>query len=533
MVQELRAALYGRVSTEEQVEGYSLDAQRRAFQALVEGRGWTVFQEYLEEGRSAHTDDVRKRPMFKRAVDDAIAGKYDVLVVHKIDRFSRKLRITLEYFERLGKAGVGFVSIQNEMDYSTPTGKFMLVMQGGLAELYSDNLSEETKKGLAERKAQGLYCGPLSFGAMKSENGVPVPDPDSYPGLSLAFEMAAEGKTDGEVAQALNTKGYRTVGTRGSRPLAKHSVRGMLTNRFYLGELPDGNGGWTQGKHESFIDQDQWDRVQAARQRNRTSTHSSRPNGKRTWSLTGLTFCWQCKGHVHSQYVYKGQPRLGCYNRQQGRGCEQKSANSSVYEVQLEAYLAAFHVPEDYQERILDYHRKLEAAYDDAEQMRAVLEARLRRLRELYEWGDCTKAEYETRKADILKQLEAIAPTLDKLAQFLSDVPAAWEVATQEQRNKLARTLFDEVWVKPRPELEPFFQLNYQESEKIIEGGASRRVELPVELFCARVKGDIDMRAESYVKRTLPGLCKSLVCTWSASVSPVDCSRSNIVYRIT
>ena len=131
MVQGLKAAVYARVSSEEQVEGYSLDAQRRAFRALVEGRGWTVFHEYLEEGRSAHTDDIRKRPVFKQAIDDALAGRYDVLVVHKIDRFSRKLRVTLEYFEKLGKAGVGFVSIQNEIDYSTPTGKFMLVMQGG------------------------------------------------------------------------------------------------------------------------------------------------------------------------------------------------------------------------------------------------------------------------------------------------------------------------------------------------------------------------------------------------------------------
>ena len=116
MVQGLRAAVYARVSSEEQVEGYSLDAQRRAFRTLVEGRGWTVFREYLEEGRSAHTDDIRKRPVFKQAIDDALAGRYDVLVVHKIDRFSRKLRVTLEYFEKLGKAGVGFVSIQNEID---------------------------------------------------------------------------------------------------------------------------------------------------------------------------------------------------------------------------------------------------------------------------------------------------------------------------------------------------------------------------------------------------------------------------------
>ena len=48
----MRAALYARVSTEEQVEGYSIDAQRRAFQALVEARRWTPYREYIEEGKS-------------------------------------------------------------------------------------------------------------------------------------------------------------------------------------------------------------------------------------------------------------------------------------------------------------------------------------------------------------------------------------------------------------------------------------------------------------------------------------------------
>ncbi len=93
---QMRAALYARVSSDEQVEGYSLDAQRRAFQTLIQGRGWSAYQEYLEEGKSAHNDDIRKRPKFKEAMEDALAGHYNVLVVHKIDRFARKLRITLE-----------------------------------------------------------------------------------------------------------------------------------------------------------------------------------------------------------------------------------------------------------------------------------------------------------------------------------------------------------------------------------------------------------------------------------------------------
>jgi len=494
MESQVRASLLARVSTEEQVEGYSLDAQRRAFHALVQGRGWTVHKEYVEEGKSARTDDIRKRPIFKRAMDDALSGKYDVLVVHKIDRFSRRRRITDEYFEKLSKAGVGFVSIQEQMDFSTPMGTLCLGMLGSLAQFYSDNLSEETKKGLRERKAQGFYCGPLPFGVLKGEDGIPAPHPDSHPGLVMAFELAARGKSDREVALALNTRGYRTAGTKGNRPFGHASIRWILTNRFYLGYLPDGQGGWVDGKHQPFIQQEVWERVQQHRRRNRTTTHASVPKGKHVNCLTGIVRCWHCKGRVHTQYVYRGQPRLGCYTRQKGWGCHQKSASLSVYVPQIRAYLAAFHIPADYQERILEAHRKLESAYSDVERERTNLERQLTRSKELYEWGDYTRKEYQTRRDSIVRQLEALTPyasgpePLARLAQFLADVPAAWEAATPEQQNKLARCLFDDVWlkdkdviaVKPRPELEPFFRLNHEElvKQNNIEGVMPRRVEL-------------------------------------------------------
>jgi len=68
----MRAALYARVSSEEQVEGYSIDAQRRAFETLVEGRGWTIYKEYLEEGKPARTEDISKRPVFKEIIADGL-----------------------------------------------------------------------------------------------------------------------------------------------------------------------------------------------------------------------------------------------------------------------------------------------------------------------------------------------------------------------------------------------------------------------------------------------------------------------------
>jgi site-specific DNA recombinase len=88
----MKAALYARVSSEEQVEGYSLDAQKRAFHALVEGRNWDSYREYYEEGKSARTEDINKRPVFKEIIADALSAKFDVLVVHKLDHFWRNLR---------------------------------------------------------------------------------------------------------------------------------------------------------------------------------------------------------------------------------------------------------------------------------------------------------------------------------------------------------------------------------------------------------------------------------------------------------
>jgi len=258
----MRAALYARVSSEEQVEGYSIDAQRRAFETLVKSKIWTRSDEYIDEGKSARSDNIDKRPAFKQMIADALAGKFDVLVVHKLDRFSRNIRITLEYFDKLSKASVTFLSINEQMDFSTPWGGLALTLLSGLAQFYSDNLSQETKKGWHERRKQGLYCGTLPFGAMKGEDGVTVPDITerksgvnghevavcNYDGLKMAFELSAQGKSDREIAITLNTAGYQTTGTQGPRPFSKNTVKDMLRNRFYIGYIPDGNGRMDKSK---------------------------------------------------------------------------------------------------------------------------------------------------------------------------------------------------------------------------------------------------------------------------------------------
>lgn len=102
----------------------------------------------------------------------------------------------LETLGRLECGGVGFVSISENMDYTSPIGKVMLANLAAFAQYYSNNLSHETKKGKTERKRQGLYNGLLPFGVTKSESGIPVPCPETHPGLIFTFETSIEGKSD-------------------------------------------------------------------------------------------------------------------------------------------------------------------------------------------------------------------------------------------------------------------------------------------------------------------------------------------------
>ncbi len=479
MEQKIRAALYARVSTEEQVDGYSLDAQVRAFRAFTKGRSWTVHQEYIEEGKSAHVDDVGKRPVFREAIDDALNGEYNVLVVHKVDRFSRKLRVTLEYIEKLGRADVGFVSILNQVDYSRLEGKLMLVMMGGLAEFYSDNLSEETKKGLAERRAQGFHLGPLPFGVTKGSKGVPVPDPETYQGLVMAFKEASKGKSDRQVAQIMNAHGFRTVGSRGGGPFTLASAKGILTNRFYTGEISDGKGGWMRGKHEPMIDESLFQQVQLARAKNRSNPLTIRRSA-RTYSLSGLMKCVLCEGPMWIHKDNKGRPRIFCGARKQGLKCQNRGTYLSVYENQFLKYMKTFVIPEDYQERILALYASLSENRREAQSMKLSLLERMERLKKLYQWGDIPESEYLTESKDIKQELKNIVEpeedetVLERLGGFLSDMGLAWERATDEQRNRLARQLFETIWVRdrevvsvrPKPELRAFFQISEQCQQK-------------------------------------------------------------------
>jgi site-specific DNA recombinase len=481
----VRAALYIRVSSEEQIEGFSLSAQHRIGREYIASQGWHLVHVYRDEGRSARSDSLHKRPAFRQMLGDAEDGQFDIVVCHKLDRFSRHLGVAVDAFRRLDHAAVDFLSITEGGDGNSPHGRLLRTIMLGLAEFYSSNLSAETSKGKQERKKQGLYCGLLPFGTAKGPDGIPIIDKEAKwcdrltkrevvpgEGLRLAFDEAGLGKSDRDVAERLNALGYLTSGPWGNRRFTKDSVRMILQNRFYLGELPDGNGGWIPGKHDAMIDPAVF--AKAARTRARHGTNRlQRFRTRSNWSLSGIARCQACGGSMRSTGGTAEHPRIVCSNRVQSGTCDQASLTSDRIDDQLAVVLGAFAIPVHDGATLLEYVAERMAQPTGAAAERARLDRKLERLKELYLDGDVDQLDFHRQRREVQAALAALPlddvvdpAALDVMATYLTDLATAWAQATAGERNNVMRDLFDAVWIEdrtvvavtPRAEVVPYME---------------------------------------------------------------------------
>jgi len=149
----LRAALYARVSTTG--HGQDVGLQLDELRLVAKQRGWQA-SEYIDDGVSGSKDS---RPALDRMMADASAGKLDLVAVWRFDRFARGTRHLLVACEELRAAGVGFLSLREQIDTSTPMGKAMFTIIAAMAELERDVLRERVIAGVRRAQAAGKHCG--------------------------------------------------------------------------------------------------------------------------------------------------------------------------------------------------------------------------------------------------------------------------------------------------------------------------------------------------------------------------------------
>jgi site-specific DNA recombinase len=152
-----RIALYIRRSTDEDHQPFSLEAQEtkpRAFVASQPG-DWQIVTVYSDDASGATAD----RPKLQQALAAARAGRYDMLLVYRVDRFSRSLRDLTTLLDELAETGVVFRSATEPFDTSTPVGRMLVQMLGVFAEFERETIIDRVIAGMERKAAKGLWTG--------------------------------------------------------------------------------------------------------------------------------------------------------------------------------------------------------------------------------------------------------------------------------------------------------------------------------------------------------------------------------------
>ena len=488
-----RVALYARVSTDEQAdEGHSIDAQIRLCREFCARKGWTITVEYVDAGLSGTTT---RRPEFQRMMHAARRTEFDIIVVHKLDRFSRSLVDTLTMLAELARDNVSFCSATEDFDFTTPIGRVLLALLAAFAQYYIDNLRAETKKGKRERALKGLYNGIVPFGyqaVSKEQGGIPTPHAQNADAYREIIRRITAGQSGRNIADWLNANGFRTTGNRGANLFTPDAVIDITKNRFHLGQVAY-KSVWRDGKHAPLIDAETWEAAQRVLRARTVRRDTGKHSVTRAYPLRQIAYCAECGSALRGQASH-GDRR---YKDMQAarRVCPgPQLTDAQKIETELGHYFAAVTLPEDWRERIMQMFADNADAARNEKQRRALVNE-LARARKLYIAGDLTDEQYHTEKTRIQTQLDAVQPValpdLDKAAALLSSIGAIWQQATDTERTNIARALLEKVWIKqnkivalePRATFYDLFQmLEIQTPPDESDGGMhlrERRASLP------------------------------------------------------
>lgn len=147
----VRVGLYARVSTNDQ---QTLPMQNRALREYVARRGWTIAMQVREVGSGAE-----KRQARERLLEAARRREIDVVLVWRLDRWGRSVTDLLTTLQELEHLGVGFVSLTEALDLTTPAGRAMAGLLAIFAEFEREILRERTRAGLAQARQNGKRLG--------------------------------------------------------------------------------------------------------------------------------------------------------------------------------------------------------------------------------------------------------------------------------------------------------------------------------------------------------------------------------------
>lgn len=335
--QKIRVAAYARVSTSQEEQLISLEAQKQHYENYIKSHpGWEYVGIYYDEGISGTKTE--KREGLLQMLTDCRQGKIDFIVVKSISRFSRNTVDSIQIVRELCGLGIPMYFEKENINTLDAKGEVMMTIMAALAQQESESLSANVRLGIQYRNQQGKVQVNHNWflGYTKDDEGNLIVDPEQAKVVKRIYREYLEGKSLKQIKCELEADGIRNGA--GHKKWHETNIKQILTNEKYIGDAllqktytvdifekkrSVNNGAlpqyYVEGSQEAIIDKGVFLRVQAEMTRRRTM----RCNGKRRcysskYALSSIVFCDEC-GDIFRRvtWCYKGKKkyRWRCVNR--------------------------------------------------------------------------------------------------------------------------------------------------------------------------------------------------------------------------
>lgn len=459
--EKLRAAVYTRVSSDEQARGYSLGFQHEEIMEMAKKDAATVDARHIfvDDGYTGIHGD---RPFLKALIEAAKNKEFDIIYVWKIDRLFRNTKLVLNLVDDLAQYGVGVKSVLEPFcDSSTPIGRYMFTMLAAGAEMEHANINERTYHGKVRAMREGKWlCGTPTYGFdLDKETSKLKLNEEEAKWAQKFYEWFVNGRmTLYQLQQRVNSLGIPTkhvnlgrVGKITSKTFwNKRTLGRLLSNEIYTGKFyyrkyknPGGMRNITDLRPK-----EEWILIQTpqivseelfalAQQQLRANRENSPRKTKRMYMFAKRLVCGACGHKINAGYRHprKGTNQVGTkfysgawvFRHSTDRACE----NCRFYsEPRLDREI--WHTLKDFlsdPERAIRQIERHQGGYRRAgeiaeEQVRLaaqeqLLEKKEEKLLTTYLEGDINKQTYKKRLADLVKEREIVSEWWRKLSQSL------------------------------------------------------------------------------------------------------------------
>lgn len=467
-----------RVSTEDQANGESPQHHELRARTYAEGRGWVVAKLYDLSGVSGKT--VSGHPKAKEMFADVKAGRIEALIFSKLARFARNTRELLEFMEYFRAHDADLVSLQEQLDTSTPVGRLAYTFMAGLAQWEREEIADRVAASVKVRAKLGKSLGGAApFGYRWHERKL-APDETEAPVARRMFQLFREHGRLKTVARLLTASGHRT---RGGAAFTDTTIRRLLTDPIFKGlrranhtkSTGDGKAWvakpeseWIYSPVEPIVDEVLWEECNlqlAARKAGR------KPIQRVRRLFAGLAFC-DCGSKM---YTPSNTPKYVCY------ACRQKiplDVLETVFREELRGFFVSDEAIVGYLQQGDDELSKKRELVASMERELASVRSEMEKLYRLYLDGGISAAGFRERNDPLQERATALSAELPRLqgeADFLAirllsseelvsqgrDLYAHWQDLDFEEKRSIVETLVERVTVGKE---EVTFTLHYAPS---------------------------------------------------------------------